>query len=239
MQGFIKIFLQENVIFFALLRRLQEQVGEIGIGGILLQPVGDVVLQSGGPLHHLLPLLQAAAVGEEGEATVSQALYLLSIESAATCSSKPKHLGVTGSQDKCRLLALHDADVGLGVKRQQVLTEEALVELPVGRQQFLLDKRAVRPALIALAVPVAPVLHDMAAVHQSDVVHLPEDDAAPACGSYAVVLIDALHLLRSELQPLGAITGKPLPEGAARRMAAQDVLHGQGLERLFQLIVDS
>ena len=112
-----------------------------------------------------------------------------------------------------------------------MLPEEALIELPVEWQESLLDEQPVRPALIAAAVTVRAVLHDVAAVHLPQAVYLPEDDVPPSCGADAVILIDALHLFWRDAEPLGKIRGEPLPERAAGRMASDDKVCRKRRER--------
>ena len=111
-----------------------------------------------------------------------------------------------------------------------MLSEEALVQLPVGRQQPLAYQRYVRPALEAVAVAVRAILHDVTAMRQSPVVYLPEDDVAAACGSDAVVLIDLLQSRWSNAEPRGHIRRHPLPKNTAWRLAAHNVFHRQRLE---------
>jgi len=51
---------------------LKEEVGEVGIGGIGFELGVDGELQASGLLHGVLPLVEATAVGKEGEAALAQ-----------------------------------------------------------------------------------------------------------------------------------------------------------------------
>ena len=102
-----------RVRFFASLRWLQKYVCEVGVGGVLLQSVGDGVFQSFGLRHHFLPLPEASAVGEEDEASASQAFELFGVQSTASCCSKPEVLRLRGCHDESRLFAFHEADLNL------------------------------------------------------------------------------------------------------------------------------
>ena len=139
-------------------------------------------------------------------------------------------LGTDGSHDERRLLTLHQADMTVWIACQQVLAEEALVQLPVLGQHALTDQRYVCPALIAAAMAVGMVLHDVAAVHQPVVVYLPEDDVALVGGAQQVVVVDAPDIASRQVEPWRQAGGEPIPEGALRRVAARDVGHGQRLE---------
>lgn len=160
-----------------------------------------------------------------------EACRALRCEAAAATGGQPQLVRAEGCHEERRLLALHQTDVRLGTARQQVLAEEALVELPVGRQQSDADEPRVRPPLEALAVAVGAVLHDVAAVHPALLVHLPEDDGAAARGTDEVVVVDALQAVAADAQAAGDDVGEPLPENTPWRMAAHDVAHIQRLER--------
>ena len=180
--------------------------------------------------HLLLPLAVAATVREDGDATATQAVDLLRGQPAAACRSQPQIFRLAGRHDECSLLALHQTHMGIGAAREQMLAEEALVQLPVGWQQTGTYQRRVRPSLKAVAVAVDTILHDVAAVHQALLVYLPEDDVPATGGSDEVVLVDLLKLLLREVQATGNIRTEPLPEDALPRVAAQYILHREGHE---------
>ena len=102
-------------VFFAFfhLKLTKQDVDEVGVGRVLLQLVGDGVVDAGGLLHHLAPLLVAATVGEDGDAATTQAGELLCGETAAAASCKPELVWMSAGHDEGGLLALDDADRGL------------------------------------------------------------------------------------------------------------------------------
>ena len=104
-----------------------------------------------------------------------------------------------GSHDEGSLLALYQADMGIGMLGEQVLTEETLVELPVGWQQSGAYEWHVSPSLIAVTMAVEAVLHDVAAMYLSEVIYLPKDDIPLAGGSNQIVIEDALKLFRGKV----------------------------------------
>lgn len=216
-----------------LLRRpglAQQEVGQIGVGCILLEPGGYVVVDAGGLAHLPAPLVVAAAVGKQGDTTASQAFQPFYGQSATARRGHPQVLRTVGGHDECRLLALDDADVLLRVPVQQVFAIQALVERPVQGQPSGTYQCDVRPALVAAAVAVGMVLHDVSAVYASLAVYLPEDDVALPGGSHEVVVVDAPQLLLTDGEACGDGLRQPLPKGALRRMAAQDVGRVQWLE---------
>ena len=78
------------LLYFTIsLRRRQEEVCQVGVGGVLFQMVGDGALEALCSCHYLLPLLQAAVVGEEGEAAPPQTFHFLGIQSAAATGGQP------------------------------------------------------------------------------------------------------------------------------------------------------
>ena len=212
------------------LRAGEGEVAEVGVGRIGLQAVGDVVVDAGGELHLTAPLLVASAVGKEGDATATEAVQLVGAESAAAGSGQPQVLRLQGGHDEGGFLALDEAHTGVRSACEQVLAEEALVELPVGRQQSCADEGYVRPPLESVAVAVGAVVHDVTAVDPVLTVYLPEDDVASAGGAQLVVVVDLPELLGGEVQTVGHAGAEPLPEDAVRRVAATDVLGRHGLE---------
>lgn len=113
----------------------------------------------------------------------------------------------------------------IGATAEQMLTEEALIELPVNRQQAGADEWYVCPALKAFAVSVDAVMHHVASVHLLLLVYLPEDDFSSTGGADKVIIIDLSELLLRENELPGDIGGEPLPEDAVWRMTAQHVVH--------------
>ena len=208
----------------------QHEVGQIGVGPVALQAWRQVVEDAGGELHLMAPLLVAATVGEQGDATASQTVQTLCRQSAAARRGQPKEFRTGGSHDEGGLLAFHQADVLVGIACQQVLAVEALVERPVLWQLACTDQRYVRPPLIAAAMSVGMVLHDVAAVYLPLVVYLPEDDVAASGGSQQIVVVDAPDIIGRQMEALGHIGDQPIPESALWRMAAVDEGHGQRLE---------
>ena len=162
------------------------------------------------------PLVVTAAIGEENDATALQTMQTLSGESAATGRGQPEVFRTAGGHDEGGLLALHDAHVVVGATGQQVLSEEALIELPVLWQHSVANQLDVRPALIAAAVAVGMVLHDVSAVYLSEVVYLPEDDVGLVGSSQLVVVEDLTESLMRDGKSPCHVVGQPLPEGALR-----------------------
>ena len=103
-------------VFFIIfhLRLAEQDVDEVSVGRVLFQLLGDGVMDAGGLLHHRAPLLVAAAVGKDRDATPCETADTLRRESTAAAGGKPKVFGLTGSHDECRLLALHYAYMGIG-----------------------------------------------------------------------------------------------------------------------------
>ena len=210
---------------------LKEEVGEVGVRGAGFELGVDGELQAAGLLHGVLPLVEATAVGKEGEAAVAQALDLFGIESAAAAGGQPQQLGVARGEYECGLLALDNADVSLGTLGQQVLAEEALLQFPIGRQLPSGHHSAVHPALMATAVAVGTVLHDVAGAHALLLVDLPEDDFRVRGGSDKVVFVHVLQGSGLEVEAGCGVAGEPLPEVALRGVAARNEVAGQGLQR--------
>ena len=212
---------------------VQQQVGQVGVRRVLLQLFRERVADALCLPEPLAPLSEAAAVGEDDEATAAQHGKLFGSEAAAATRCQPKHRRMDGREDECRLLAFHEADGGVGSERQQVLTEEALAEHEVGRQQLLLDEPRVHPALVALTVALAVVLHDVAGAYAPLVVNLPEDDVAAPGGTDGVVVEHAVGIVPAEACLAGAVGREPLPEGAFWRVAFQQVLRVKRHQRFF------
>ena len=70
---------------------MQEEVGQVGVGGILFQKAGDDVLQAGDLAHLTAPLVVAAAVGEVlgGGVVVAAGVQVV------FCCLRPVSLGVS------------------------------------------------------------------------------------------------------------------------------------------------
>ena len=194
----------------------EDEVGQIGVGGVAFEAGRDGVADGGSELHVAAPLVVAAAVGEEDDATALQTVQALGGESTAAAGGQPKVFRTAGGHDEGGLLALHDAHVVVWAACQQVLSEEALVELPVLRQQSVADQLRVRPALIAATVAVGMVLHDVTAVNMAEVVYLPEDDVGLVGGAEQVVVVDLTEPLGRNGKSPRHVVGHPLPEGALR-----------------------
>lgn len=162
------------------------------------------------------PLIVTAAIGEEDDATALQTVQTLGGESAATGRGQPEVFRTAGGHNEGGFLALHDAHVVVGATGQQMLSEETLIELPVLWEQSVANQLDVRPALIAPAVAVGMVLHDVSAVYLSEVVYLPEDDVGLVSGAELVVVEDLTESLGRDGKSLCHVVGQPLPEGALR-----------------------
>ena len=194
----------------------EDEVGQVGVGSVAFETRRDGVVDGGGCLHMAAPLVVAAAVGEEDDATALQTMQTLDGEPATTGRSHPEVFRSAGGHDEGGLLALHDAHVVVGATGQQVLSEEALIELPVLWQHSVANQLDVRPALIAAAVAVGMILHDVTTVDLLEVVYLPEDDVGLVGGSKLVVVEDLTESLRRDGKSLCYVVGQPLPEGALR-----------------------
>ena len=97
-----------------------------------------------------------------------------------------------------------------------MLTEETLVQLPVGRQHIFPYKPDMRPSLKALPVTVFVILHNVSTMHLPLMVYLPKDDIAAAGSADEVVIIDTPQIICREVQSAGDIPLHPLPEVAVR-----------------------
>lgn len=106
--------------------------------------------------------------------------------------------------------------MGIRPLAEQMLTEKALIECPVRRQQSYPNERNVRPALKALAVTVVAVVHDMATMNLLQTVYLPEYNIASLCGTNEIIFIDAAYLPRRECKLSSNTGGEPLPEYTIR-----------------------
>ena len=211
-----------------LLRRLKEQVCEVGVGGVLFHLVGDGVLQAFGLLHHVIPFLIASAVREDGETATAQAFQLLDVEPTAATGGQPKHLRVTGGHDECCLLALNETDVCFGVLWQKVLSEEALMkDKTIGQLPLHLSFQnlIMNPTVVTLPVSAGVVGHNMTSAHALLLVDLPEDYIAVLGYTYLIILIDALHGCRVEAELAGTAAAIPRPENTLRRMVIFNQSH--------------
>ena len=226
----VSIF-QKGVSILAAASLPQQHVAEVRVRGIGLQLHRHAVLDARGALHLSAPLLVAAAVGEHRDLPSLEAADALGRQAAAAAGGQPQVLRPAGCHHEGRLLALHQAHMGIGTAAEQVLAEQALVERPPRRQHPRPYQRYVRPALKAAAVAVGAILHDVARVYPLLLVNLPEDHAFPARGANEVVIVHAPQLLLRQAQPRGHVAAEPPPEGASRRPAAHHILHRHRLER--------
>lgn len=180
----------------------------------------------------MLPFVEATAVGEERQAATAQAFQLIGIQSAAAAGGQPELLGIARSEDKCCLLALHDANVGIRVFRKQLLTEEALTQHIAFWQaasHLPLAYQVMYPTVVAVAVASGVVGHDVAGAYALLFVYLPEDDVAVVSNADVVVFIHAIHGGCIEPELSGAADCKPRPEDALRGMVLQHQRHGKRL----------
>ena len=173
-----------------------------------------MIVNAGGELHLVAPFLVTAAVGEKDDAAPLKAFHAFWRKPTTSTGGQPQVFGLMGCHDECGLLALDNTDTGFGVSAEQVLTEEALIELPVTGQESFADEPRVHPTLHAPTVTVGTVLHDMSPMHLLLLVHLPKDDLSPTGGSDEVVVKDLLNLLGRNMEPGCRLGGEPLPEGA-------------------------
>ena len=208
----------------------KQHVAKVGVGWKCFQVMVNVIVNPRGLRHLVFPLLIAAAVREERHPSPLQTCHLLWRQSTTAGSSQPKILWLIGRHDKRRLLALDDTYVGIGSPGKKVLSEKALVKLPVEWQFPSLDQRYMRPSLIAFSVAVYAVLHDVSAMYLPCVVYLPVDDATLVGCTYQVVFVHTVCLLPRKAEPVGDMGSEPLPEDAARRVTALYILDGNRLE---------
>ena len=106
--------------------------------------------------------------------------------------------------------------MGLWLPTEQMLTKEALIECPIGRQQSFPNERNMRPSLKAFTMTVETVVHDMSAVYLLLMVYLPKDDITFICGSNEVVIKYTLDLFWRKVESLGYIRRKPSPKSTIR-----------------------
>ena len=115
--------------------------------------------------------------------------------------------------------------MGVRTKTKQVFAKEALIELPVWRQQSYSNERYMRPSLKAFAMAIETVVHDMSAMYLLLTVYLPENDIPFLCGTNEIIVINAADLFWGETEFAGNSGGEPLPECTMGRMTARDILH--------------
>lgn len=162
----------------------------------------------------------AAAVGQGNEVAVGQRGHFLGREALAAAGGEPEVLGVACGAEEGGFLALHEED-GFLLVGEEVLAEEALVELPGAGQLAAVLEAGVDPRGMAAAVAVGGVGHDLAGAWLLVDVDLPEDDVAGTCGAHMVAVEGLRGGVRGHAQ-------EPLCEG--RGVAARGVhqCRGQG-----------
>lgn len=96
---------------------------------------------------------------------------------------------------------------------KQMLSEVALIELPIRWEQLPPYESGVYPSLISVSVAVGSVLHDVSAVYEALLVNLPEDDVVATGGAQHVVVEDAFKVFWFDAQPGCCVVGQPLPQG--------------------------
>ena len=203
------------------------QVAEVGVWWVFFECIGNVVMDVLCGLHLLVPLLKATAVGEECDPSSFEALQAFGGESAAAGCGQPHRLWLTCRHHDGCFLAFNDCHGSLWMLLEQVLPEEALMQCPVGWQQSLSDEWHMGPSLVAFAVPVGPVLHDVAGVCVALLVYLPEDDVPLACGPDEVVVQELLHPFGRDAYAWCCLPAEPLPEHASPREALLHIGEGE------------
>lgn len=178
----------------------QEPIGNVDLGGTVfrgaffLQDVGEGDGEEGPFGKGFLPGCVGVDVREDEDLPAFEDIQAVS-ELGLAAGGQPDELGAEGAADDGGFLGFNQADEGVGVPGQEVLSEEALGDVPVFRQEALLLKAGVNPVhgdagvFDAMACD-GVVLDDLAGTDAALEVYLVEDGGAVPGDSHAVAVYE-------------------------------------------------
>ena len=180
----------------------QEPVGNVNLGGAVLrgafflQDVGEGDGEEGLLGKGFLPGCVGVDVREDEDLSAFEHVQAVS-ELGLAAGGQPDELGAEGAADDGGLLRFNQADEGVGVLSKQVLSEEALGDVPVFRQEAFLLKSGVYPVNGDAGVFDAVsgdgvVLDDLAGADAALEVYLVEDGGVVPGDSQAVAVHEHL-----------------------------------------------
>ena len=180
----------------------QEPVGNVNLGGTVfrgaffLQDVGEGDGEKGLLGEGFLPGGEGVDVREDEDLSALEHVQAVS-ELGLAAGGQPDELGAEGAADDGGLLGFNQADKGIGVLSQQVLSEEALADVPALRQEALLLKAGVDPVyrdagVFDAVAGLGVILDDLAGADAAQEVYLVEDGGAVPGDSQAVAVHEHL-----------------------------------------------
>lgn len=178
----------------------QEPVGNVDLGGTVfrgaffLQDVGEGDGEEGLLGEGFLPSGVGVDVREDEDLAAFEYVQTVS-ELGLPAGGQPDELGAEGAADDGGLLGFNQADEGVGVPGQQVLSEEALGDVPVLRQEALLLEAGVDPVhgdagVFDAVAGDGVVLDDLTGADAALQVYLVEDGGAVPGDSQAVAIYE-------------------------------------------------
>ena len=176
----------------------QEPVGDVDLGGAVfrgaffLQDVGEGDGEEGLLGEGFLPGGVGVDVREDEDLPAFEDIQAVS-ELGLAAGGQPDELGAEGAADDGGFLGFNQTDEGVGVPGQQVLSEEALADVPALRQEALLLKAGVDPVyrdagVFDAVTGLGVVLDDLAGADAALEVYLVEDGGAVPGDSQAVAV---------------------------------------------------
>ncbi len=176
----------------------QEPIGNVDLGGAVfrgaffLQNVGEGDGEEGLLGKGFLPGGVGVDVREDEDLPAFENIQTVS-ELGLAAGSQPDELGAEGAADDGGLLGFNQADEGIGIPGQEVLSEKALGDVPVFRQEAFLLEAGVNPVhgdagVFDAVAGFRIVLDDLAGADASLQVYLVEDGGAVPGDSQAVAI---------------------------------------------------
>ncbi len=183
----------------------QQPVGDIDmgiavlLGGILLQDRRDGDSQLRIFRELALPLIIAVDVREGHNLAALQHQQPVVDLGLAACG-QPEEAGHEAGADDCRLLTLHQGHNLAGILLEQMLSEEALRELPVFRKAVGVLHQGMNPGdpagaflIFDVVASLGVVLHNLPGPAAAVDIELEEDDVLLAGHAQLVVVDEALN----------------------------------------------
>ena len=160
--------------------------------GVAQQPLS--LLRPVVPL--VVGLARRVGIGEEHDAATAQREQGTLRQARQPASGQPQILGAHLAHDDCRLLGLHHGHDLLLVLVQQVQPEETVRNGYLQGTLVELAQHSRHPGglMVMVSVTVLPVVHNLAVVHLSQHVNLPEDDTTVATHAQPIAPYGTLHL---------------------------------------------
>lgn len=176
----------------------EEPIGNVDLGGAVfrgaffLQDVGEGDGEEGLFGKGFLPGGVGVDVREDEDLSAFEDIQTVS-KLGLAAGGQPDELGAEGAADDGGLLGFNQADEGFGVPGQEVLSEEALADVPALRQEAFLLKAGVDPVhgdagVFDAVAGDGVVLDDLAGADAALQVYLVEDGGSVPGDSQAVAV---------------------------------------------------